>query len=167
MVFWFPDLEDHCQVKGHWTKEEEFCGCCHGRWCRCGSPDVMPCVPESIQPGVSWTRITLAAWSRRFLPWRGPWHGATGSCWCRNLDDVLLQYIQFVMITIHLIFTLLCAYCNCFRSLCCDKSSGQEEWFVFCYFDLYLYRSVGIVHIRNCLLYWYGLRPLHILLLYL
>ena len=37
--------------------------------------------PEVI-PGVSWTKITLAAWSRRFLPWRGPWRGATGAHRC-------------------------------------------------------------------------------------
>ena len=76
-----PIPDGHTRVRTIGPKKKRD-WCYHRCWCRCGSPDEMPCVPKSIQPGVSWTKITLAAWSRGFLPWRGPWRGATGAHRC-------------------------------------------------------------------------------------
>ena len=83
-----PLPDDHARVRTIGQKKR-VCWCHHRHWCRCGSPDEMPCVPKSIHPGVSWTKITLAAWSRGFLTWWGPWHGgATGAHRSSQLSEM-------------------------------------------------------------------------------
>ena len=75
-------------------------------------PDEMPCVPKFIHPGVSWTKITLAACSGGFLTWRGPWRGATGAHGCTDPDDTLFSMYP-VCCDGNLYVLLLCDQCIC------------------------------------------------------